>query len=68
MRLTLQKERLTAFVVHDLKNPVGNVDLQAQLLVSPARDDRRDSADAEPELFEQPSEVGAGSRQHGSDA
>jgi signal transduction histidine kinase len=33
MRLTLQKERLTAFVVHDLKNPVGNVDLQAQLLL-----------------------------------
>jgi len=32
MRLTLQKERLTAFVVHDLKNPVGNVDLYAQLL------------------------------------
>jgi signal transduction histidine kinase len=33
MRLTLQKERLTAFVVHDLKNPVGNVDLQAQLVL-----------------------------------
>ncbi len=33
MRLTLQKERLTAFVVHDLKNPVGNVDLQAQILL-----------------------------------
>ena len=32
MRLTLQKERLTAFVVHDLKNPVANVDLSAQLL------------------------------------
>jgi signal transduction histidine kinase len=33
MRLTLQKERLTAFVVHDLKNPVSNVDLQAQLVL-----------------------------------
>jgi len=33
MRLTLQKERLTAFVVHDLKNPVSNVDLSAQLLL-----------------------------------
>jgi signal transduction histidine kinase len=33
MRLTLQKERLTAFVVHDLKNPVANVDLQAQVLL-----------------------------------
>jgi signal transduction histidine kinase len=36
MRLQLQKERLTAFVVHDLKNPVGNIDLQAQLIL---RDD-----------------------------
>ncbi|HEY3256590.1 MAG TPA: hybrid sensor histidine kinase/response regulator [Polyangiaceae bacterium] len=33
MRLQLQKERLMGFVVHDLKNPVGNIDLQAQLLV-----------------------------------
>lgn len=32
MRLQLQKERLTAFVVHDLKNPVSTVDLLAQLL------------------------------------
>jgi signal transduction histidine kinase len=32
MRLQLQKERLMAFVVHDLKNPVSNIDLQAQLL------------------------------------
>lgn len=32
-RLQLQKERLTAFVVHDLKNPVNSVDLQAQLLL-----------------------------------
>ncbi|HEX6764926.1 MAG TPA: hybrid sensor histidine kinase/response regulator, partial [Polyangiaceae bacterium] len=33
MRLELQKERLMAFVVHDLKNPVNNVDLHAQLLL-----------------------------------
>jgi len=32
MRLQLQKERLTAFVVHDLKNPVNTLDLHAQLL------------------------------------
>jgi two-component system sensor histidine kinase/response regulator len=33
MRLTLQKERLTAFVVHDLKNPVAAMDLHAQVLL-----------------------------------
>jgi two-component system, sensor histidine kinase and response regulator len=33
LRLQLQKERLTAFVVHDLKNPVSNLDLQAQVLL-----------------------------------
>jgi signal transduction histidine kinase len=33
MRLQLQKEQLTAFVVHDLKNPVNAIDLHAQLLV-----------------------------------
>lgn len=33
MRLQLQKERLTSFVVHDLKNPVMAMDLQAQLLL-----------------------------------
>ena len=33
MRLQLQKERLTAFVVHDLKNPVHAMDLHAQLLL-----------------------------------
>jgi signal transduction histidine kinase len=32
MRLHLQKERLMAFVVHDLKNPVHAMDLAAQLL------------------------------------
>ena len=33
MRLQLQKERLMAFVVHDLKNPVSTMDLHAQLLL-----------------------------------
>lgn len=33
MRLQLQKERLTAFLVHDLKNPVNSMDLHAQLLL-----------------------------------
>ncbi len=46
MRLQLQKERLSAFVVHDLKNPVNSMDLHAQLLLRnpelPAR--ARDSA------------------------
>ena len=32
LRLQLQKERLTSFVVHDLKNPVNGIDLLAQLL------------------------------------
>jgi len=32
-RLQLQKERLTAFLVHDLKNPVNSMDLHAQLLL-----------------------------------
>jgi len=32
MRVQLQKERLTAFVVHDLKNPVNAMDLHAQFL------------------------------------
>jgi signal transduction histidine kinase len=32
LRVQLQKEQLMAFVVHDLKNPVNSMDLQAQLL------------------------------------
>jgi signal transduction histidine kinase len=32
LRMQLQKEQLMQFVVHDLKNPVNSVDLQAQLL------------------------------------
>ncbi len=31
-RLQLQKEQLTAFLVHDLKNPVNSIELQAQLV------------------------------------
>ena len=33
MRLQLQKERLTAFLVHDLKNPINAMDLHAQVLL-----------------------------------
>lgn len=33
MRVQLQKERLMAFVVHDLKNPVNSMDLHAQLML-----------------------------------
>jgi two-component system, sensor histidine kinase and response regulator len=33
MRLQLQKERLTAFVVHDLKSPLSSLDLNAQVLL-----------------------------------
>lgn len=33
MRIQLQKERLTSFVVHDLKNPVNSMDLHAQVLL-----------------------------------
>jgi len=33
MRLQLQKERLTSFVVHDLKNPINSLDLHAQVLL-----------------------------------
>jgi len=33
VRLQLQKERLMAFVVHDLKNPVNAMDLHAQILI-----------------------------------
>lgn len=33
MRLQLQKERLSQFIVHDLKNPLGTLDLCAQMLL-----------------------------------
>jgi two-component system, sensor histidine kinase and response regulator len=36
LRLQLQKERLMAFVVHDLKNPVSAMDLNAQILLRDA--------------------------------
>jgi signal transduction histidine kinase len=36
MRLQLQKERLTSFLVHDLKNPVSAMDLHAQVLLGDA--------------------------------
>lgn len=44
MRLQLQKERLTAFVIHDLKNPVATIDLLGQLLLAQAEldDDGRE--------------------------
>jgi signal transduction histidine kinase len=34
MRLQLQKERLSSFIVHDLKNPVSAMDLCAQVLLA----------------------------------
>jgi len=48
MRLQLQKERLSSFVVHDLKNPVNSIDLLAQLLQRDKRipADARETADA----------------------
>jgi signal transduction histidine kinase len=42
LRVQLQKERLMAFVVHDLKNPVAAMDLHAQFLMR----DRQLSEDA----------------------
>ncbi|MRG93692.1 hybrid sensor histidine kinase/response regulator [Polyangium spumosum] len=46
MRLQLQKEMLMSFVIHDLKNPVGSMDLLAQALVRDRAlpDDARDTA------------------------
>jgi signal transduction histidine kinase len=48
MRLQLQKERLSSFVVHDLKNPVASIDLSAQLLQRDKRlpADARETADS----------------------
>lgn len=45
LRVQLQKERLTAFVVHDLRNPVNRMDLHAEVLLRRGRlsDDDRDS-------------------------
>ncbi|HET8937538.1 MAG TPA: hybrid sensor histidine kinase/response regulator [Polyangiales bacterium] len=36
MRLQLQKERMSQFLVHDLKNPLGTLDLCAQMLLRDA--------------------------------
>jgi two-component system, sensor histidine kinase and response regulator len=46
LRLQLQKERLSAFLVHDLKNPVNSMDLHAQLMLrDPSLSEKaRDSA------------------------
>ncbi len=46
MRLQLHKEQLSAFLVHDLKNPVNSIELQAQrVLRNQAADPRsRDAA------------------------
>ncbi|MDI1476460.1 hybrid sensor histidine kinase/response regulator [Polyangium sp. y55x31] len=46
MRLQLQKEMLMSFVIHDLKNPVGAMDLLAQALVRDRAlpEDARDTA------------------------
>jgi signal transduction histidine kinase len=48
MRLQLQKERLSSFVVHDLKNPVSSIDLLAQVLRRDKRlpTDVRETVDA----------------------
>jgi two-component system sensor histidine kinase/response regulator len=44
-RLQLQKDQLVAFLVHDLKNPVNSIELQAQrLLRDPAATERTRSA------------------------
>jgi signal transduction histidine kinase len=47
MRVQLQKERLTEFIVHDLKNPVGTMDLYAQLLLQDATLSDRARANAQ---------------------
>ncbi|MFN0250033.1 MAG: response regulator [Kofleriaceae bacterium] len=46
-RLQLQKEQLTAFLVHDLKNPVNSIELQAERIArDPSATDRGRSAAA----------------------
>jgi two-component system sensor histidine kinase/response regulator len=37
MRLQLQKDQMSAFIVHDLKNPAGAMDLHAQLILRDAQ-------------------------------
>jgi two-component system, sensor histidine kinase and response regulator len=57
LRLQLQKERLMAFIVHDLKNPVNSMDLHAQVL-------RRDR-ELSPGAQESVRHIRAGARQLG---
>jgi signal transduction histidine kinase len=45
-RLELQKEQLVAFLVHDLKNPVNAIELQAQVVARHAGDAERTRAAA----------------------
>jgi two-component system, sensor histidine kinase and response regulator len=45
-RLELQKEQLVAFLVHDLKNPVNAIELQAELVSRHASDGQRARAGA----------------------
>ncbi len=45
-RLELHKEQLVAFLVHDLKNPVNAIDLQAQVVARNAEDPHRSRAAA----------------------
>lgn len=74
LRLQLQKERLMAFVVHDLKNPVNVIDLHAQMLLrqqarvaasgamQPSQrlgDPVRDSADSPPDSVDRVREAAA---------
>jgi two-component system, sensor histidine kinase and response regulator len=47
MRMQLQKDRLTSFIVHDLKNPAGAVDLHAQLILRDAQLSQRARESAE---------------------
>jgi two-component system sensor histidine kinase/response regulator len=41
LRLQLQKEQFTAFLVHDLKNPVNSIDLQSQIIARDANASER---------------------------
>jgi signal transduction histidine kinase len=56
-RLQLQKERLMAFVIHDLKNPVNSMDLHAQVL-------QRDR-DLSPKAQDSVTQIRAGTRRLG---
>ena len=52
MRVQLQKERLTAFVVHDLKNPLATMQLYANLIASTSGIDE-DTREATTAIVEQ---------------